>query len=388
MKRREAWAYLSRTIEGPHRELQRLLAEGRQPEAIAQGIARRETWVGSLLAQTQSRHVDNRAKEDLAAISAVGGRLVTPDDDEWPKDAFDQAFGFAASGYSDHARAHAEDAVAPHALWVKGAPLNELCQQAVAMVGTRAITQYGKEVTARFVPELVTHHWTIVSGGALGVDTEAHRQALMHGGSTIAVAACGLDRHYPASNRELFHRIAQTGALVSEYAPGMAPHRHRFLTRNRLVAALSQGTVVVEAAWRSGALNTLKWAQSLGRVVMAVPGPVHSVASLGCHEKIRQGDAQLVCSGQEVRGLLERIGAVDVGGQYELDFAADPIQALSHNELRVFDGLSQDPSDAKTIAGEAGLSLGLTLHLLVALEQRSLVQRVGSRWIRGVAASK
>ncbi|AZA11686.1 DNA-processing protein DprA [Corynebacterium gerontici] len=386
MKRIEAWAYLSRTIEGPNRHLQRLLADGREPEAIAQGIARREVWIGHLLAQTQSRYAENRSKEDLAAINAIGGRLVTPDDAEWPREVLDQAFGFAASGYSEHARAQAEDAVAPHALWVKGAHLKELCQQAVAMVGTRAMTQYGKEVIARFAPEFAMHRWTVISGGALGVDTEAHRQALIHGGATIAVAACGLDRHYPARNRELFQHIAKNGALVSEYAPGMAPHRHRFLTRNRLVAALSQGTVVVEAAWRSGALNTLKWAQSLGKVTMAVPGPVHNVASLGCHEKIRQGDAQLVCSGQEVRALLECVGTVDVEGQYELDFAADPIQGLSRNELRVFDALSMEPEDAHSIAGEAGLSAGLTLHLLVTLEQRNVVQRVGAKWIRGTAA--
>ena len=171
---------------------------------------------------------------------------------------------------------------------------------------------------------------------------------------------------------------------MSEYAPGTPPQRHRFLTRNRLVAALSQGTVVVEAAWRSGALNTLSWCSGLGRVAMAVPGPVTTAGSLGCHERIRNGSAQMVTSGDEVRALLGAVGAMDAQAQYELNFAATPIQGLSRNELRVFDALNGNSSgrEASVIAADAGLTLQLTMFLLVALHKRGIVNRVGTLWSR------
>ncbi|GGG69997.1 DNA-processing protein DprA [Corynebacterium pelargi] len=382
MSRRQAWAYVSRTIEGPSRDLQALLAQGRDIEAIACGIKKREQWCGALLKQTQSRYAEDRSREDLATIQALGGRLITPEDEEWPCEAFDQAFGFAASGASEHSRSYADDAVAPHALWVRGQHLGALSQQAIAMVGTRAISSYGRSVCSSIGEYLAQQHWTIVSGGALGVDTAAHQAALGAGGATVAVAACGLDRSYPARNGKLFEQMLERGAVISEYPPGMSPHRHRFLTRNRLVAALSAGVVVVEAAWRSGALNTLLWAQALGKVAMAIPGPISSVNSLGCHEKIKSGDAQMVCSGQEILELTQRLGSVDATAQYELDFAADPIQRLPRNELRVFDALSTRPQGAEDISQQSGLSMALCMHLLVTLEHKGLIQREGARWLR------
>ncbi|AZA09007.1 DNA-processing protein DprA [Corynebacterium pseudopelargi] len=382
MSRKQAWAYMSRTIEGPSRTLQELLAQGRDIEAIARGVKQREPWCGALLQQTQSRYGEDQSSEDLAKIRALGGRLITPEDPEWPREAFDQAFGFAASGVSEHARSYADDAVSPHALWVRGQDLGGLSQQAVAMVGTRAISPYGSRVCAMVGEHLAQHHWTIVSGGALGVDTAAHQAALAAGGSTVVVAACGLDRAYPARNAALFEQVVERGAVVSEYPPGMVPHRHRFLTRNRLVAALSAGVVVVEAAWRSGALNTLLWAQAFGKVAMAIPGPITSVNALGCHEKIKTGDAQMVCSGQEILELIQRLGSVDATAQYELDFAADPIQRLPRNELRVFDALSGQPQSVEEIAQQAGLSMALSMHLLVTLEHKGLIQREGAHWLR------
>lgn len=382
--RLRAWAYLSRVVEGPSRNLQQLLADGRDVEAIAYGIKKREIWIGELLRETASRYDWDVAQQDLETVMGCGGRLITPDDSDWPLEELDRAFGFAATGMSDHLRTYQDDAVPPHALWVKGGNLRSLTSQAVAVVGTRAISHYGTEVTRMLVDNLVAHQWTIISGGALGVDTVAHTTALKAGGSTVVVAACGLDRSYPAHNRGLFQEIVDrgAGAIISEYPPGTTPQRHRFLTRNRLAAALSTGTVVTEAAWRSGALNTLSWCSGLGRVAMAVPGPVTTAGSLGCHERIRTGQAEMVCNGDEVRSLLGAIGELDVQGQYELQFVATPVQGLSRNELRVFDSLGQESQDAGQVAVGTGLPLALAVHLLVDLHKRGLVIREGTMWRR------
>ena len=383
--RRHSWAYLSRVIEGPSAPLQQLLAEGRDVEAIAHGVKRREPWVGPLLGQTAARYRTDSAAGDLLPADRKGARLITPDDDEWPSEPLDRAFGFVGAA-SDHVgRAGGRDAVAPHALWARGGSPAELTQRAVAVVGTRAITRYGWEVTRMLVEGLAASRWTIVSGGALGVDTVAHETALANGTPTIVVAACGQGRTYPARNAALFDRIAgdgARGAVISEYPPGVHPARHRFLTRNRLVAALSGGTVVVEAAWRSGALNTLTWAARLGSVAMAVPGPVTGYGSLGCHERIRNGDAQLVTSAEQIRELIEPLGTVDAQAQYEFAFPPDRIQALSRTELKVFDATSSESRVTEDVAAEAGITVPLAVHILVDLQQKGLVQRDGVSWRR------
>ncbi|MEJ5927001.1 DNA-processing protein DprA [Corynebacterium sp. H128] len=380
--RAQAWAYLSRCLEGPNRTLQRLLAQGRDVEAIAQAIKRRESWIGDLLGQTQARYALDQSAQDLAHIQQLGGRLLTPECQEWPSTEFAQSFGFAASGRSDCARSVQEDAVPPHALWVRGSNVSELLAQSVAVVGTRAHSRYGAEATRQLVSGLSSHQWTIVSGGALGIDALAHNAALSAGGKTVVVAACGLDRNYPQANSAMFDRVAGDGAIISEYPPGTPPARHRFLTRNRLVAAMTAGTVVVEAAWRSGALNTLTWAEGFGRVTMAVPGPITTAGSLGCHDRIRNGHAQLVVSADEIRQLLSAVGKLDVEAQYEIQFAADKIQTLSRNEMRVFDAMSETALKAEDIAVNAGLSIQLTVHLLVDLAKRGVVEREGSQWRR------
>lgn len=256
------------------------------------------------------------------------------------------------------------------------------------MVGTRAVIRYGAQATRMIAGGLAKQQWTIVSGGALGIDTHAHEAALAHGAPTIAVAACGIDRCYPKRNEGLFHRIVDSGgAVVTEYPPQTTPQRHRFLTRNRLVAALGRGTVVVEAAWRSGALNTLSWAEGLGRVCMAVPGPVTHAGSLGRHQRIRDGAAELVTSAAEVRELIEPVGASDVQAQYELDFSGDAVQKLSRNELRVFDALEPGRGrETQEVATTAGLPLPLTVYLLVALMRAGLARIDGELWHRGDAA--
>lgn len=386
MNERLAWAYLSRVIEGPSRPLQSLLSAGRGAEEIAHGVRTRAGWIGPLLRDTEARHGWDRAAEDLETAERLGARLINPDDAEWPTDELDSAFGYAASGVSEHIRTYQSDAVTPHALWVRGHTLAPLLARSVAIVGTRALSGYGKAATEQVVSELAAQKWTIVSGGAVGVDAVAHRAALVTGTSTVAVAACGLDRAYPKENAELFGSIVshpRGGAIVSEYPPGTTPQRHRFLTRNRLVAALSQGTVVVEAAWRSGALNTLSWAEGLGRVPMAVPGPVTSTNSLGCHRRIRDGRAQLVTGGTDIRALLEAVGAVDADGQYELAFAPDEVQALSRNELRIFDALpTAGELETEDLARAAGMTIPLCVTILLDLHRRGVVRRVGNAWER------
>lgn len=377
-----SWAYLNRVVEGPSRPLQQLLDAGRDADEIARGVRRRATWIGELATQTASRHNWDRAEQDLADAAAVGARLIHPGSAEWPRAEFDQAFGFAATGRSEHVRSYQADAVPPHVLWVRGMPLDQAVAQSVAVVGTRAATRYGHEATRQLVQGLSTHHWTVVSGAALGIDTVAHETALATGGLTVAVAACGIDRTYPARNAVLLDRIAAQGCVVSEYPPGMSPQRHRFLTRNRLVAALTAGTVIVEAAWRSGALNTLSWAEGLGRVTMAVPGPVTGAGSLGCHERIKQGRAQLVTGADDIRGLLGAVGALDVAEQYELAYAATPVQSLTRNELRIFDACAPGGSTAQEIAAGAGLPLPLVVHLLMDLSRRSIVRLDGTAWSR------
>ena len=178
----------------------------------------------------------------------------------------------------------------------------------MAIVGARASTDYGDHVSGSLAAGCVARGWSIVSGGAYGIDAAAHRGALAGGGTTVAVLASGIDRLYPAGHGGLLDEVAATGLLVSEAAPGCPPSRSRFLVRNRLIAALSQGTVVVEAALRSGSLNTARWARDLSRPLMGVPGPVTSMMSAGVHELLRQPETVLVTDADEVLELVSPIG--------------------------------------------------------------------------------
>lgn len=384
MNDKHAWAYLSRVVEGPSRHVQALLSSGRSADEIAHGVRTRASWVGPLLGETESRYAFDDMNRVLEQAAAVGARLITPEDDEWPTEEFDASFGFATAGDSPFPRTYQADAVTPHALWVRGGNLSGMFARSVGVVGTRTMSTYGRAAATTVVASLSSHRYTVVSGGAMGIDTAAHEAALSVGGATVAFFACGIDRTYPSSNAALFEKIASSGgALISEYAPGLSPKRHRFLTRNRLVAAVTQGSVVVEAGFRSGALNTLTWCTGLGRVAMAVPGPITSNTTTGCHLKIRDGQAQLVTSGDDVRSLLEPVGALDVDGQYELALQPDAIQRLSRNELRIYDALpTQGSRGTSEVAEDAGLPIPLTVHILVDLQRRGLVARDGASWQR------
>ncbi|WP_422677967.1 DNA-processing protein DprA [Blastococcus brunescens] len=222
--------------------------------------------------------------------------------------------------------------------------------------------------------------WTVVSGGAFGIDGAAHRGALAAEAATLAVLACGVDRPYPAAHGALFHRIAETGLLVSEWPPGCAPLRHRFLVRNRLIAALTRGTVVVEAAARSGAQATARRAQGLGRQVLVVPGPVTSAMSVGCHELLRDEDlrAVLVTSAAQVIEAVGRIGddlAPPVSGP------SSPRDGLSDLAARVLDACPvRTGVSPERLAAIAGCDALEVLRVLPALELADLVEWTGTGW--------
>ncbi|MFH9982268.1 DNA-processing protein DprA [Streptomyces sp. NPDC017179] len=227
---------------------------------------------------------------DLAAAREAGVRFVRPGDTEWPAQLDD--LGDAR----------------PTGLWVRGRPsLRIWALRSVAVVGARACTQYGAHMAAALAAGLAEHGWVVVSGGAYGVDGAAHRGALAAGGATVAVLACGVDRPYPRGHTELISRIAQQGLVIGELPPGDHPTPSRFIVRNRVIAALTRGTVVVEAAHRSGSLVTARAALRLGRHTMGVPGPATSGLSAGVHELLRDG-AVLVTDAAEVVELVGDMG--------------------------------------------------------------------------------
>ena len=238
---------------------------------------------GHLIEKISSFNCD----EGLAAIANTGGTFITPESGEWPKSVDDLA-------------------VPPIALIVKG-DCTILSERSLAIVGTRNPTPYGIRIAGDFAAGFVDRDWLIISGGAYGVDTAAHRGALVAEGRTIAVIASGIDIQYPAGNSRLFDEICENGAIVSEVMPGTIAMPHRFLTRNRLIAAMSVSTLVVEAAFRSGSLRTARDAAELMKPVMAIPGPINSPSSEGCHRLIGERAAELVTS---VADAVELISAL------------------------------------------------------------------------------
>jgi DNA processing protein len=371
-----AWAYLSRVAEPSCPQLAALV-QAVGPQEAADRV-RRGLVNGELAKRTDARrHIDS-AEADLELLAQRGGRLITPDCDEWPLLAF---AAFAGAGVRPRVGP-------PLVLWAQGpARLDEVAHRAAAIVGTRAASGYGEQVAADLAAGLVEHDVAVVSGGAYGIDGAAHRAALNSDGITVAVLAGGIDIPYPAGHSALLHRIASHGLVFTEYPPGIRPARHRFLTRNRLVAAVAGAAVVVEAGLRSGAANTAAWARALGRVVAAVPGPVTSSASAGCHALLRNG-AELVTRADDIVELVGRIG----------EFAAEearPVTALdglSAAERQVYEALpGRGAATVDEIAVSAGLVAEDVLGPLAMLEVAGLAQRDCGRWrivrIRGRAVS-
>lgn len=382
----ESWAYLSRVVEGPSHHIQTLLRVGKSADEIAEGVRTRATWIGGLLSQTENRFMWDRPAEDLEFAAELGYTLLTPESPQWPAEAIQCSFGRQQTGAAGKT-SHQPDGIAPHALWVAGnTNLAELFAQSVGVVGTRHATKYGHMATKDLVAGLGGHNYTVVSGGALGIDTVAHTTAMDVNTPTVVVAACGPGEHYPRSNKALFERVVATGgALITEYPPAVTPDRHRFLTRNRLVAALTLGTVLVEAPFRSGALNTLKWVNAFNRTAMAVPGPVTDAQSLGANLAIQNNEAEMVLNAGQIHEQLSAVGEYSAEEQMEMQYPPSVTQQLSRNELRIYDALppvGRTGREAEAVAADAGLSIALTVHILMDLSKRGLVERDKRVWSR------
>lgn len=306
---------------------------------------------------------------ELEAAAARGLRFVVPGDEEWP------------SGVDDLALAphlHERGGV-PVGLWCRGPlRLDEAVTRSVAVVGSRSATTYGAAVATDVAAVLAREEWTVVSGAAFGIDQAAHRGALAARGPTVAVLACGADRAYPTAHRALIDYVADVGLVVSEAPPGAAPTRIRFLARNRLIAGLARGSVVVEAAVRSGALNTASWTQGLGRVVMGVPGPVTSAPSAGVHQLVRARDALLVTSGEEVLEAVSPVGTFALPDPRAEETVRD---RLGPRERQVLDAVPLlRGAQARSIARTAGTSLARTQEALLVLHRAGLVEHALGRW--------
>jgi DNA processing protein len=308
---------------------------------------------------------------DMAATSRDGIRLVCPADPEWP------------AGLDELGTAR------PYALWLRGhADLRLACLRSVSIVGSRAATGYGTHVTCEIAADLGERGWTIVSGGAYGIDAAAHRGALATGAISVAVLACGVDYPYPAGHADLFADIARRGLVVSEWPPGRHPARLRFLIRNRTIAALTGGTVIVEAGERSGALNTARHAAQLGKPLMAVPGPVTSAQSAGCHRIIRDWGATCVTCAGDIIEMLSPLSADRPLSADGLPGAAGPPRdaspsrdELDHDSARVLDALpARGAAGTSTIAAEAGVDLDTVLRCLGLLAGTGFIERCDRGW--------
>lgn len=290
----------------------------------------------------------------LESAARCGAEMIVPDDPEWP------------------ARLDLLGDSPPVLLWARG-DRSLLARPAIAIVGARAATGYGEHVAMELAAALAARDAVVVSGGAYGIDGMAHRAVLASGGATIAVLAGGLDRLYPSGHDALLTRIAEQGLLLSEAPCGTAPTKWRFLQRNRLIAALSAATVVVEAGRRSGALSTANHALAMGLPVGLVPGPVTSAASAGCHAFLRELPSTLVTGAPDVMRLaFGDDGVLPVEGEDRLSPSLrvdDPVQTRVRDALRPRRGMTPDD-----VARSAGLSIAAVRGALGALELEGAVQ--------------
>jgi DNA processing protein len=338
-------------VTGTRRGAELALAGQLNGRALAAGL---ERWRARLSLQP--------SVAKLAAWYDGGLRLACPGDPDWPTQLDDLGD------------------TRPLLLWVRGATdVRFACLNSVSVVGARAATAYGNHVALEMAAALTEHGMTVISGGAFGIDASAHRGALAAGGPTVAVLAGGLNFGYPRGNDGLFESIAADGALVSECPPEQAPTRPGFLIRNRLIAALGRGTVVVEAALRSGALNTARHARELVRPVMAVPGPVTSEQSAGCHELIREYGAMCVTCARDVLEHLNPDAAATAAGPRRGPAVArdrlDPVSTAVLEQVPFRGGLGP-----ASIAVRAGVDLDTAMRCLGLLASAGFVQRTEKGW--------
>lgn len=342
---------------GPQRAYDLLLADcsaGELAEASGGtvGVADAEQGIARWRPRMGTTSIDRAFRQG----ARFGARLVVPGDPCWP------------AGLDD---------LGPHRpilLWVRGrAELLGGLERSIAVIGARAATGYGEHVTVEASAGLVDRGIAVVSGAAYGIDGAGHRAALASNGDTIAVLAGGLDRFYPSGHESLLTRIADRGAVVAEVPCGTAPTRWRFLQRNRIIAAASAATVVVEAGWRSGSLNTAGHASAIGRPLGAVPGPVTSSASAGCHRMLREYGATCVTTAEEMAELLPAFDVADAGGDRPIP---REVREADGTRVRVLDALSaRSARTVDRIAADSGLALDRVRAELGVLE---LEGRAGS----------
>lgn len=305
-----------------------------------------------------------RATVLLERAAGSAARWVVPGDDEWPAGLTDLDFAPPLN----------RRAGTPLGLWVRGPrQLADTVARAVAVVGCRSATSYGQSVAGQLGAGLAERDVSTVSGAAFGIDSAAHRGSLALRGPTVAVLACGADVAYPRAHASLLDRVAAEGLVVSELPPGSTPTRWRFLARNRLIAALSVGTVVVEAAVRSGALNTAHWALGLGRVTMGVPGPVTSATSAGVHGLLRDGGVLLVCDAEQV---WEAVAPAGSGLLEPPRLPASAFDLLGATHQQVLEALSTHGSHpVPAVAARARLPQSQVSDALTALIAAGVVHK-------------
>lgn len=334
---------------------------GRAPDGIARDPRERERLAVHLSGwRTRLPRADPEG--DLTICAKLGGRMICPGEAEWPT-------RLADLGEKE-----------PLALWLRGpSDLRFTCLRSVAVVGSRAASPYGTRVAQDLGAELAERGWTVVSGGALGVDAAAHRGALAADGDTVGVFANGVDVAYPPRNDGLIAEMARRALLVSEWPLGTSPTQLRFLVRNRVIAALSCGTVVVEADLRSGSLNTAEHARRLGRPLMAVPGPINSRQSRGANQLLR-ADEPAIC----VTGVTEVIEAV---GRLGTDLAVRPRgPVLPRDELdavtrRVLEAIpARGGAGPAQVAVRAGVDVPTVLGRLGLLSAGGFIERGRDGW--------
>jgi len=331
-------------------------ANGRSTGAAARLAEALARWMPRLSLRT--------ASAALASAGHVGASLLVPGDTLWPT-----GFGDLGDG-------------APLAIWIRGDPETlRAVNRSIALVGARASTGYGEHVAMESAAGLADRGFAVVSGGAYGIDGAAHRATLASDQTTIAFLAGGVDRLYPSGHSDLLTRIAQTGLLIGELPCGSSPTKWRFLQRNRLIAAASRATVVIEAGRRSGSLNTAGHAATIGRPLGAVPGPVTSPASAGCHRLIQEFGAACVTSAAEMAELAGI--ATGAGDPSDAEFAGSRSSAGNDEGVRVLDSLSyRAQRSVRDVAVRSGMSERETRSVLATLElERLVVERDGS-WIK------
>jgi DNA processing protein len=368
------------------------VVEARSADAVVgamveAGLSLEETGRDALVSEMHAaldrwrpRVVRTEAVARLRAARTVGARVLVPGDRHWPDGA-------------DDLGSHA-----PIVLWCTGSEdALAAMSRSIAIVGARAATGYGEHVTAELAVGMAERDVAVVSGGAYGIDGAAHRATMAASGRTIAFLAGGVDRLYPSGHAELFARMRQGGAVVSELPCGASPTRWRFLLRNRLIAAVSGATVVVEAGARSGSLNTANHASALQRPLGAVPGPVTSVSSSGCHRLLRESGAVCVTSADDAMELVPGWAdpaSVDVTACEDAPGAvstgASPAAGRHRGDpraIRVLDALSlRRVRETVEVAARAGMGVAETSAVLGMLELEGVAARPDGGWIRRAPA--